>query len=231
MSNIQYVLTPVQVSEDNSQAEEEGDDELPPEAREFFNNLGKDTDDLDRRGIILISGMISNDALARASKRLLMLHFDPDFKDDIQIIINSPGGHLDAMWSFIDLMRFVDNRVRTIALGEICSAAAFIFVAGDERIIAPNTSVMFHHFSGGFGGTYPALIASRKGQDIEYQKILRLLTECSKYNSEQEVLKNVLTEQDNWLTPKEMIAHGLADLIYKPQKKPLNKKVKRKKKA
>lgn len=195
------------------------EDELPDDAMQFFSNLGKDSDDLDKKGIIIINGVISSDSLARASKRLLTLHFDPNFKDDIQIIINSPGGYLDAMWAFIDLMQFVDNKVKTVALGEIASAAAFIFIAGDERIIAPNTSVMFHHFSGGHQGTYPALVAGKKGDDIEYGKILRLIKECSKYKTDEQVLSHILQEQDNWLTPPEMIKHGLADHIYKPVKK------------
>jgi len=57
-------------------------------------------------------------------------------------------------------------------MGEIVSAAAMIFVAGDERVMSPNSSAMIHHFSTMTGGSYPELVASRKSEDLQARRIV-----------------------------------------------------------
>ena len=172
---------------------------------------------LENRGIIFITGMISNEALAYVTRKILALHFDANFTDDIQIIINSGGGYVDAGWALIDLLSFVDNRVVTVAMGEVASMAASIFMAGDYRIMTQNATCMIHHFTTVAGGNYRDLIAQRKSEDMEYQKLVKHLINCSKYKTEQEVVKHLLLDQDNFLSPQEVKKHGLCDQIYKPR--------------
>lgn len=172
---------------------------------------------LENRGVIFITGMISNEALAYITRKILTLHFDPNFTDDIQLIINSGGGYVDAGWALIDLLSFVDNRVITVAMGEVASMAASIFMAGDYRIMTQNATCMIHHFTTVSGGNYRDLIAQRKAEDMEYHKLLRHLINCSKYKTEKDVVKNLLLDQDNFLSPEEVKKHGLCDQIYKPR--------------
>src|SRR3990167_7662011 len=69
---------------------------------------------------------------------------------------------LAATWAFIDIMESSRLNIRTIAVGEVSSGAAMIFIAGDQRIMTPNSTAMFHHLSTFSGGTYPDLLAARK---------------------------------------------------------------------
>jgi ATP-dependent Clp protease protease subunit len=172
--------------------------------------------------------VITKHTLDRAAKRLLSLHFNPNFNETIQIIINSPGGYTDAGWAFIDMMQFVRNPIRTIAVGEIASMATSIFIAGDERVMSHNSVAMIHEFSTGNGGNYSELVASRKAEDIEYQKDLDLLLLHSRYTTETQITQNLLKETDNWLSPTEMRYHGLCDEITSQKPRPKRKSSKSK---
>jgi ATP-dependent protease ClpP protease subunit len=121
-------------------------------------------------------------------------------------------------------MEFVENEIVTVAIGEIASMATSIFIAGDQRIMSPNSVAMIHEFSTGTAGSYAQLVAGRKAEDIEYQKDLSHLIRHSKYTTEAQITTNLLKETDNWLTPKEMQFHGLCDKITAKRKRKKTKK-------
>jgi len=181
--------------------------------------INQDQNELDMRGIIVVNQAISKPGLARATERLLCLHFDEDFDGEIQIILNSPGGYVDAGWAFIDLMGWVRCPIRTIAVGEICSMATAIFVAGDYRVMTANSTAMIHQFSAYSGGTYSDLVANRKSEDMEHDKNIQHLIENSKYTTRKDVEEKLLLHKDNWLSPAEMKAHGLSDTTTKKRGK------------
>lgn len=199
-------------------SEEEEDDENIVDPFEYIAQLNRDMGSLENRGIIMISGEISKETLARATRALLRLHFNKEFNEEVQIIINSPGGYTDAGWAFIDMMDFVDLKIRTIAMGEICSMATSIFIAGDERIMSPNSCAMIHQFSWGSQGTYSDLVAQRKAEDMEHEREIRHLIAHSKYKNEEDIRKFILLDTDHWLTPEEMQKHGLCDEVFVSKK-------------
>jgi ATP-dependent Clp protease protease subunit len=170
--------------------------------------------ELEIRGIIFIEDEITKRSLASATRKLATLHFNEDFKDQIQLVINSPGGNCDAGWAFIDLMSWCKNPIRTIALGEIASMATNIFIAGDHRIMGPNCSAMIHQFYDYGEGTYGDLVARQKGWEIGQAKEIRHLIRCSKYKTESEVKKKILKEHDHWMSPEDMKKHGMCDEIF-----------------
>lgn len=190
------------------------------------------TNELEESGIIFISSEITKESLERHSARLLSIHFDDTWPDDreVQIILNSPGGHIDAGSAFIDLMEFVRFPIRTIAVGEIASMATMIFIAGDHRIMSHRSTAMIHHFSTMVGGNYADLIAARKFEDIIYKNFVDHMIANSKYTTEEQVKKHLLHDKDNWLTPQEMILHGLCDEITKVKQKIKKTKAKKAKK-
>jgi ATP-dependent Clp protease protease subunit len=198
--------------------DEEEEEEVIVNPFEYFNQINREMGSLENRGIITISGEISKDSLARATRTLLRLHFDKEFHDPVQIIINSPGGYTDAGWAFIDMISFVDLEIRTIAMGECCSMAANILISGDHRIVSPNCCVMIHQFSWSTAGNYSNLVAQRKAEDMEHDREIRHLIQHSKYDTEEEIRNHILLDNDHWLTPEEMLSHGLCDEIFIPRK-------------
>lgn len=184
------------------------------------------TNELEENGIIFLSSEISKEGLERATARLLSLHFDENWPDDreVQILLNSPGGYVDAGLAFIDTMDFVRFPIRTIAVGSIASMATMIFIAGNTRVMSHRSMAMIHHFSTGNFGNYADLIANRKMEDRLYSTIVEHFIANSKYKTEAEVKKYLLHDKDNWLTPTEMKTHGLCDEITKAKDKKVKKK-------
>lgn len=170
-------------------------------------------DSLESRGILFLDKEINTHTISPIIKKILSLHFNQDFTDPIQLILNSPGGSTDAGWALIDVMSWVKNPVRTIALGEICSMATSIFISGDERIMGPNALAMIHQFSWGRAGNYSELVATRKAEDLQDQMGIKHILYHSKYKTEIEVRKHLLRDTDNWLSPSEMKKHGLCDRV------------------
>lgn len=172
-----------------------------------------ESDPLTNRGIIFLDDVINKQSIAGILKQLWAFHFDENFTDTVQLIINSPGGYVDAGWALVDTMESVRYKIRTVALGQIASMATMVFVAGDERIMSPNSLAMIHHFSGSFSGSYRDLLANRKMEDIMYKRTIKHFVKYSKYNTEKEILNKLLKDQDFWLMPQEMKKHGMCDVV------------------
>ena len=179
---------------------------------------------LEKQGIFFFNEEITKRSMSSLSTKLLELHYDTKFNDEIQLYLNSPGGHLDATWAFIDLMQSIRLPIRTIAMGEIASGATMIFVTGDTRDMSPNSSAMIHHLSAGAIGNYPELVASRKWQDFETQKIIKHFMRFSNLKTQKAVLESILINQDNYLEPAEMKKLGLCDNVLTLRKQRLKKK-------
>lgn len=182
----------------------------------FGGMIQKDESYLSEKGILFLSGPVTQEKMDKLIQRLLVLHVDEDFIDPVQIVINSPGGDVAAGHAFIDAMDFVKNPIRTIAIGDIASMATYIFIHGQERIMSPRSCAMIHPFSWGNQGSYPHLVAQRKAEDMLIEIHTDMLIRCSKYKKKADVQKLLLKDQDNYLSAQEMLKHGLCDKIFVP---------------
>lgn len=123
------------------------DDNAKPQA------IGRKLEDaLSESRYVLITGEI-NDKVARdATSRLLALSQISD--DPINIIISSPGGHVESGDMIHDVIRFIKPEVRAIGSGWVASAGALIYVGApvEQRFCLPNTRFLLHEPRGGVGG-------------------------------------------------------------------------------
>lgn len=74
-------------------------------------------------------------------------------EDTVEILITSPGGYCNIADMY--LAAFADSKAKIItrAIGECCSAATTIFLAGHERVCDDGCYFMFHNVQfGGLGG-------------------------------------------------------------------------------
>ena len=78
--------------------------------------------------------------------------------DTIMIHINNFGGSITATSQIVHALKSTPAKVVTIIEGVACSAASFIFLLGDEKIVTPYSTLMLHYYSG---------VSSGKGQEIE----------------------------------------------------------------
>jgi len=143
--------------------------------------------------------------------QLLFLESENPEKD-INLYINSPGGVVTAGLAIYDTMQYIRCDVSTMCVGQACSAASLLLMAGakGKRLALPNSRIMIHQPSGGAQG---------QATDIEIQarEILALrarLNEIYVRHTGQplEAIQTAL-ERDKFLSPMEAKEFGLIDEV------------------
>ena len=72
----------------------------------------------------------------------------------IRIHIHSDGGDLHAGLGGMDFIKSLACRTITIAEGVCASAATFLFLGGDQRVVTPNSYLLIHQLGSDFWGKY-----------------------------------------------------------------------------
>ncbi|GAB1390712.1 MAG: ATP-dependent Clp protease proteolytic subunit 2 [Rubrivivax sp.] len=164
---------------------------------------------------VLVFGEI-DDKLARSvCERLILLAQDSDAP--IQMLISSPGGHVESGDAVHDMIRFVRAPVTCIGTGWVASAATHIFLAAprERRLCLPNTRFMIHQPAGGAGGRATDIAIQAK----EIIKVRERLAGVIARETGQPAEKvRADMERDYWMTAEEAIAYGIASRVIVNQK-------------
>jgi hypothetical protein len=117
-----------------------------------------------------LSGAIEPTNIEAASRWLMNAKFN-SIEKPLTLHINSEGGNLGDAIGLVDLMRGVLS-VRTLAYGNLMSAAFIIFAAGEKgyRAVGKNTTIMIHQFNDELGGKYHDMRAYSKECDRYHEK-------------------------------------------------------------
>ena len=159
---------------------------------------------------ILIFGEINMRLAQEITRQLLVLAADSD--DDIKIIINSPGGHVESGDTIFDMIRFVKPRVKIIGTGWVASAGALIYAAADKenRFSLPNTRFLLHQPMGGAVGQASDIA-------IEAEEIIKMrkrLNETFAAQTGQPLAKvEKDTDRNFWMSAKQAQEYGLVGQI------------------
>ena len=163
---------------------------------------------------IMIFGEISQKVAREVSEKLILLSSLND--DDIKIIINSQGGHVEAGDTIFDMLRFVKPKVKILGTGWVASAGALIYasVPTEQRFSLPNTRYMLHQPSGGVGGQATDI-------SIEAQEILKMRERLNKTFSIQtgQPVEKIERDTDRnfWMSADEAKAYGLVGKVISKQ--------------
>jgi ATP-dependent protease ClpP protease subunit len=97
---------------------------------------------------LLIFGAITDQSAADVARRLIAL--DADSQQPIDILVSSPGGHLESGDAIHDIVRFISAPVNMIGTGWVGSAATHLYLAvpRERRFCLPNTRFLIHQPSG-----------------------------------------------------------------------------------
>ncbi len=159
---------------------------------------------------VLVFGAITDATAAEAARRLIAL--DADSPEPIDMIVSSPGGHLESGDTIHDLVRFIRAPVRMIGSGWVGSAATHVYLAAprERRFCLPNTRFLIHQPSGGIGGRASDIA-------IQAEEILRARQRIAALIAREtgKPLGTVLgdIERDHWLSADEAIDYGLVGRI------------------
>lgn len=159
---------------------------------------------------VLIFGTITDSTAAEAARRLIAL--DADSAEPIDMLVSSPGGHLESGDTIHDLIRFIRAPVRMIGSGWVGSAATHVYLAvpRERRYCLPNTRFLIHQPSGGIGGKASDIAIQAQEIVRARQRIAELIARETG-RSLQTVLEDI--ERDHWLSAKEAVDYGLVGRV------------------
>ena len=165
------------------------------ELSDLFIESSSASQELRRRGIYYITGMIESGDLVDIQQDMLLKHLTGWNGGDIQIVINSCGGDSTEGWGLIDMMNWVRMDIRTLVLGEASSLGSMILASGTpgKRAAAPNATIMIHApWITHMAGSKPELVAQMKDVVQEHERSEKLWLHCSKYTTAAQVRKHLL---------------------------------------
>jgi ATP-dependent Clp protease, protease subunit len=165
---------------------------------------------LENRVIFLI-GEINHASAARVYMQMLYLQSQKR-DQDINLYINSPGGHVTDTLAIYDVMKFLTCDIATYCIGECASGGAVVFMAGKKgkRFILPNAKVMIHQPFGGVYGQAADIEIQAEQILKEKDNLLRIMAKCTGQTVDR-VRED--SERDRFFDAKAAVAYGLCDEI------------------
>jgi ATP-dependent Clp protease protease subunit len=173
--------------------------ESPPVAKALFESR-----------TVLIFGEVDMKMAERVSAQLLALAAKSN--DDIKVIINSPGGHVEAGDTMHDMLRYVGPRVKVIGTGWVASAGAHIFLGAnkDSRFCLPNTRFLLHQPLGGVRGQATDI-------EIEAEEIIKMRERLNRIIAREtgQSIERVIadTERNFWMGAQAAVEYGLVTKV------------------
>lgn len=159
---------------------------------------------------LLVFGTVTDAMAADVTRRLIALDADSD--QPIDVLVSSPGGHLESGDAIHDIVRFIAAPVNMIGTGWVGSAATHLYLSApkERRYCTPNTRFLIHQPSGGSGG--PASDIAIQAREIvkARERIARTIARETGKPLEM-VLVDI--ERDYWMSAEEAVAYGLVSRI------------------
>jgi ATP-dependent Clp protease, protease subunit len=121
---------------------------------------------------IIILGTGINDAIANVIVAQLLYLDSVDQKKEINLYINSPGGHVYAGLAIYDTMQMIKAPVSTVAIGITASMGTALLTSGakGKRYALPHATIHMHPTGGGAQGyTEDVRIATREQERLQTQ--------------------------------------------------------------
>ncbi|PQJ15615.1 ClpP family protease [Aureicoccus marinus] len=161
---------------------------------------------------VFLWGMVDDKSAKHVVDRLLYL--DAQNHEEIQLIINSPGGYVTSGFSIYDTILQIKSPVSTVCSGLAASMGSILLSVGAKgrRFIQPHARVMIHQPSGGAQGQ-ASNIEIQAREIIKTKEIgARILAEnCGQ--SFDKVMKDF--DRDYWMDADESLAYGIVDQVIK----------------
>ena len=160
---------------------------------------------------ILLAGEIDKESGERFIRQLLLLE-SLSAEEPVTVLIDSPGGDVDAGYAIFDMIRFVSAPVRIIGMGLVASAAALVLLAvpKERRLGLPNSHYLIHQPLSGIRGVATEIEIAARELEKTRERVNRVIAEETG-QSIARVLQD--TDRDFWMNAEEAVAYGLISRI------------------
>ena len=168
--------------------------------------------------VLVINGEINDEICTQACIALLQLESENE-AEDITVLLNSPGGSIQAGFMLIDTIRTLKCDVEIITIGLAASMGAMILMAGTKgkRKALPHAKIMLHQPLGG------AQIMQASDLEITVKEMLKTKKEIYEFISSctgktyNQVEKDC--DRDYWMDAKQAQDYGIIDSIVTREKR------------
>ncbi|NJB35999.1 MULTISPECIES: ClpP family protease [Flavobacteriaceae] len=159
---------------------------------------------------VFLWGMVNDDSAKHVVDRLLYL--DMISNEEIQLIINSPGGYVTSGFTIYDTIKQIKSPVSTVCSGLAASMGSILLSVGEKgrRFIQPHARVMIHQPSGGAQGQ-ASNIEIQAREIIKTKEIGAQILADNCGQSFEKVMKDF--DRDYWMDAKESLEYGIVDGI------------------
>lgn len=139
---------------------------------------------------------------------------DPE-KLDIVIIIDSPGGSINALFKFIDTLQLCREKFKFVTFtsvinGMAASAATIMAICCDKRYMTKHATAMVHELSSGFASKYQEINSYCKHLKDVHEKLANIYVQKTRL-SRDEIEK--IMRNETWYTSEEYLQLGFVDEI------------------
>lgn len=161
---------------------------------------------------IFIEGEINEETACEFMKKVMYLNSENREKN-IDLLINSPGGEINAGMLMYDVIQSSNAPIRTFCIGKAYSMGAVLFACGNHgRYMLPHSELMIHEplIGSRIGGSASSIKSISDSLIETKRKMNRIL---AKHTGKTEDEIEIATNFDHYLTPEESIEFGLCDKI------------------
>lgn len=146
---------------------------------------------------IFIDKPIGDPSLYR-NEQMVLLSAGPS--DQVNLIINSPGGNLATALAMIECLKSTQASTKAIIVGRCYSAATFIAMSCDDIVVTDSAEFMIHTASFGIEGS-TAMVKSHT--DFTIKQVHRILDEVYKGFLNEKELEAVRSGSELWFDSEE----------------------------
>lgn len=159
---------------------------------------------------ILLTGEIDKDSGERVIRQLLLL--ESISADAITLMIDSPGGDVDAGFAIFDMIRFVRPEVKIVGMGLVASAGALVLLAvpKERRFALPNSHYLIHQPLSGIRGVATEIEIHARELEKTRERINRII--ASETGQSFDRVQSD-TDRDYWMSADEALSYGLVSKI------------------
>lgn len=128
----------------------------------------------------------------------------------IKIMIDSPGGSIDVLWTIINAIKISKTPCYTINYCTAYSAAADLLASGHKRFALPGTTVLLHNGSCAYNGQVDQVASTKKFFDSFSKKVTDYLLSKTKIDAKVYKRRAIV---DWFMTEEDALEQGVVDKI------------------
>lgn len=167
---------------------------------------------LGKRNTVSLRGVVTEETVTEVEQELLTMSAKLDADDEIYLVLDTPGGSIDAGNNLIEFIKGLPQKVNTVSLFS-ASMGFHIVQSLNKRYVTSTATLMSHRAKAQVGGEIPGSLISRINS---LSKLLDIMdqTAADRMQISRNDYRDVIHDE-LWINGKENIEAKTADQVVK----------------